>query len=323
MRTLSLPLCAVAIAAALTLSACGSSGAAEPTVAAQITVENCGQQVRLPAPAARGVTMNQGATESALAVGAGEQLVGTAYLDDVIAPEYADAYSQIPVLSEKYPSREALLQLKPDLVLASYSSAFGDKQGVGTRDSLETLGIATYVSPFACEDKSKRPAVSWDSIAGEITDNATLFGRAEQGRAATDRQSALLAQITAAATGKGKTILWYDDGDAIPYVGGNSGGPQLIIDAVGAENIFADLDGNWGEASWERALQTDPDYIVLADSSWNTAAEKRAYLQNDPALRDLAAVKNDKLIVVPFSTSTPGPRTIEGARLVSEQLAKG
>ncbi len=81
-----------------------------------------------------------------------------------------------PALDEKdYPSREALLETKPDLVLASYSSAFEDK-AVGTHESFDTLGIATYVSPFACKDKSTRPAVSWDSIATEITDYGTLFG---------------------------------------------------------------------------------------------------------------------------------------------------
>lgn len=320
MRTLLTVRALPIFAAALTLAACGSSGTS--AAPAQITLENCGQQVVLSATPARAVTMNQGATESALSVGAQDQLVGTAYLDDEIAPQWAGAYAEIPVLSDKYPSREALLQLKPDLVLASYSSAFGDKQGVGTRESLEELGIATYVSPFACEDKSKRPAVSWDSIAGEITDNATLFGQTEQGREVTDKQSALLAEITAAGAGKGKSILWYDDGDATPSVGGNSGGPQLIMDAVGARNVYADVEGNWVDGSWETVLQADPDFIVVADSSWNTAAEKRAYLENDPALRDLTAVKNNRIIVVPFSTTTPGPRTIEGARLVSEQLAQ-
>ena len=83
----ALPVAAVSIAAALTLSACGSSdtsasdnsaSAAEPVV----TLENCGQEITLTALPERAVTLNQGATESALAVGAQDQLIGTAYLDD-------------------------------------------------------------------------------------------------------------------------------------------------------------------------------------------------------------------------------------------------
>jgi iron complex transport system substrate-binding protein len=41
-----------------------------------------------------------------LALGLGKHMLGTAYLDNPILPEYQQAYSQIPVLSQKYPSRK-------------------------------------------------------------------------------------------------------------------------------------------------------------------------------------------------------------------------
>ena len=286
-----------------------------------MTLENCGHQITLTALPERAVTLNQGATESALAVGAQGQLIGTAYLDDEIAEQWAGAYAQIPVIAEEYPSREALLELKPDLVLASYSSAFGDKEGVGTRESLDELGIATYLSPFACADKSQRLPVSWDSIASEITDYGTLFGT--DAGAVVTAQQATLADVQADAPASGKTIFWYDSSTTTPFVGGAGGGPQLIIDALGGTNIFASVDGAWGDGNWETVLQADPDVIVLADASWDTADEKIAYLKSDPALRDLTAVKNDSFVVVPFSTTTPGPQTVEGARLAAEQLNKG
>lgn len=320
-----LPVAAVSIAAALTLSACGNSDTADSSAAAPdsaveavVTLENCGRTITLAALPARAVTLNQGATESALSVGAQEKLIGTAYLDDEIAPQWADAYAKIPVIAEEYPSREALLELNPDLVLASYATAFGDKEGVGTRESLDDLGIATYMSPFACEDKAQRAPASWDSIASEITDYGTLFGTDSQ--LSVTEQQTTLDVIMADAVASDKKIFWFDSGTDTPFVGGAGGGPQLIIDAVGGKNIFASVDNAWGEGNWETVLQEDPDVIVLADASWDTADDKIAYLKNDPALRDLTAVKNDAFVVVPFSTTTPGPRTVEGARLVAEQL---
>ncbi|PTR43054.1 iron complex transport system substrate-binding protein [Rhodococcus sp. OK611] len=308
---------AASLAAALTLSACGGSSNSE---AATISLENCGRTVTMSGPAERGVTLNQGATETALSIGAQGQMAGTAYLDDTIAPQWQAAYAEVPALDEKdFPSREALLETKPDLVTASYSSAFDDK-AVGSHESFDELGVATYVSPFGCKDRSKRPAVAWDSIATEITDYGIMFGRENEADAVVAQMRETLTGIEAAAPAKGKSIFWYDSKTTTPYVGANAGGPQLIIDAVGGTNIFAGLDGSWADGSWETVLAANPDVIVLADASWDTAEEKKNYLRGDPALRDLKAVREDAFVVLPFSTTTPGPRTIEGATLVAGQL---
>ncbi len=313
---------AVSIAAALLLSACGGTSNSDADTAA-VSLQNCGRTVTLDGPAERAVTLNQGATESALSIGAEGQMVGTAYLDDTIAPQWQAAYAQVPALDEKdYPSREALLETKPDLVLSSYSSAFDDK-AVGSQESLGELGVATYVSPFGCKDKSQRPPIAWDSIATEITDYGTLFGRESEADAVVAQMRETLAGIESTAPARGKSIFWYDSNTDTPFVGGNAGGPQLIIDAVGGTNVFADLDGAWADGSWETVLKADPDVIVLADASWDTAEEKKNYLRGDPALKDLKAVRDNSFVVVPFSTTTPGPRLIEGATLVSEQLGGG
>ncbi|WP_420880124.1 ABC transporter substrate-binding protein [Rhodococcus sp. (in: high G+C Gram-positive bacteria)] len=312
----------MSIAAALTLTACGGSSNDDVDTAA-ISLQNCGRTVTLDGPAERAVTLNQGATESALSIGAEGQMVGTAYLDDTVAPQWQAAYAQVPALDEKdYPSREALLETRPDLVLASYSSAFDDK-AVGSHESFDEVGIATYVSPFGCKDKSKRPPVAWESIATEITDYGTLFGRESDADTVVTQMRETLAGIESAAPAKDKTIFWYDSGTDTPYIGGNAGGPQLIIDAVGGTNVFAKSDGAWLDGSWETVLAANPDVIVLADASWDTAEEKKNYLRGDPALKDLTAVRDDAFVVVPFSASTPGPRLIEGASLVSEQLGGG
>lgn len=321
MRTLTTVAAALSAAAlTVTLTACGT-GTDDAAADGAITLQNCGRTVTLPAPVTRTVTVNQGATESALAIGAEKDLIGTAYLDDAIAPRFQQAYDAIPVIAPKYPDLETVISLKPDLVAASYASAF-DEKGIGTRDELADLQIATYVSPFGCQNKADRPAASWDAIAAEVSDYGVLFGRTAAADDVNKQMRDTLAELKATDAGKDTTIMWWDNGTDTPSVGGKSGGPQLIMDAVGATNIFADLDGNWADASWEQVIKADPEVIVLIDANFSTADSKREYLENDPALAGLRAVQNKSYIVIPFSESTPGARTIDGAVTLSGELAK-
>ena len=321
MRTLT-TVAAACTAAALTLTvaACGSSND-DATTTGAISLQNCGRTVTLDAPATRAITVNQGATESALAIGAGKDLVGTAYLDDAIAPKFQQAYDAVPVIAEKYPDLETVIAKQPDLVAASYGSAF-DEKGIGSRDELAKLNIATYVSPFGCANKADRPATSWDAIAGEVSDYGTLFGLTDAANDVNQKMLETLDQLKETNAGANTSIMWWDAGTDAPSVGGKNGGPQLIIDAVGATNVFSGLDGNWADASWEQVIDADPEVIVLIDANFSSAESKRQYLESDPALQGLKAVQNKSYIVIPFSESTPSARTIDGAVTLSEALAK-
>ncbi len=100
-----------------------------------VTINNCGLSITYDAPPERAVTMNQAATEIMLALGLEKHMVGTAFMDDKILPEFADAYAGIPILSEKYPSQEVLLTSEPDFVYGVYRTAFGD-EAAGPRAEL-------------------------------------------------------------------------------------------------------------------------------------------------------------------------------------------
>lgn len=297
-----------------------SASAASSAAAFPVTLQNCGTTITVNKAPTRAVTLNQGVTETLLALGLGSSMVGTAYLDDQVGDQWRAAYDKIPVLAKEYPNQEKLLSVNPDFVAASYPSAF-DAKAVGTRADLGKLGITTYLPPFACEDKSQRVPVSWDTIYGELTDVASMFGDKAAANSLIEQQKAEVAKVANAAPAKGKKIFWYDSGTKTPYVGAGKGSPQLMIDALGGTNVFASLDGNWADGNWETVLKADPDIIVLADASWDTAEAKKKYLKSDPALKDLTAVKNNAFLVVPFSDTTPGVRNAEGITALANQLS--
>ncbi|MEV7603595.1 ABC transporter substrate-binding protein [Kitasatospora sp. NPDC089797] len=294
----------------------GATGSAAP-----VSVDNCGTTVTVSAPPARLVTLNQGATEVALALGLQSRMAGTAYLDDAVPDQWKAAYDSVPVLSEKYPTKEKLLAARPDFLYASYASAYTDKVA-GTREELRGQGIASYVSPFGCSDKSQVPPTTWQAAWGELNDVAKVFGVPERAAEVQHRQEEQLAQFKATAAGKDLKVLWFDSDTKTPFVGAGHGGPQLVLDAVGARNVFADLPGGWQTVSWEKVVAADPDAIVVADAGWDTAQSKIDYLENDPVLSKLGAVQRKAFVVVPFSESTPGVRLADGAAKVSAGLGR-
>ncbi len=322
---------ALAVLAAVVLAACGGTPAAPgtgttaaapaATAAAPAELVNCGVAVAVGAPPARVVTMNQGATEVMLALGLQDRMIGTAYIDDTVATAFADAYASVPVLAAEYPSREVLLAEQPDFVYASYASAF-EPEAAGTRASLGSLGIGSYLSPFGCADPAQRPArVSLDGVFAEIADIGRLFGVPERADALIAGQRTALAALAAPA-GEGPSVLWWDSETKAPFVGTCCGGPALILDAVGARNVFADVDGSWANVSWEQAVAADPDVVVLVDAGWDTAGSKLAYAEKSRALRDLQAFREQRVVALPFSDTTPGVRVVTGIQVLADGLRR-
>ena len=315
------------LAAAALLVVAGCAGEPEPEErgagpaddAFPVRITSCDRTTTIEAPVQAGVTLNQGATEVARALGGEEHLPGPAYHDDESPQKWREAYESVPVLSEEYPTQEEFLVAEPDFAYGSYASAF-EKKTIGTQDELEEDGVASYVSPFGCDDAGARPEQSFEAVWDEIDSIAAAFGVPERAAELREEQQAELDTLAEANEGEGISVFWYDSGDKTPFVGAGGGGPQLVLDAIGADNIFGDVDGSWAEVSWEKVLADDPDVIVLADASWSTAEEKQAYLEEDPVLSQLSAVQAEAYVTVPFSESTVGVRLVDGAQHVAEQL---
>ena len=296
----------------------------EETSSFPVTIDNCGLSITYSASPEKAVTMNQAATEIMLALGLEDHMVGTAYLDDVILPEFEEAYASITVLAEKYPSQEVFLNADPDFVFGVYKSAFGEK-AAGPREDLLNMNINSYLSVDACEDESYQPEkTTFEVLFEEIRDIGKIFG-------AEDRSETLIAEMQAqldealASTSElesSPTIFWYDSGDDAPFVGASTGTPAMIMDAVGATNIFADTEGTWATVSWEEVLERNPDVIVVIDASWSTAQEKIDLLVNDPQFSSITAVQNNCFIVLPFSSSTLGIRNIQAVVDLAEGLVE-
>ncbi|MFC9974188.1 ABC transporter substrate-binding protein [Spirillospora sp. NPDC127200] len=318
----SLPLLLLALAA-LVAAGCGGTtvrpGAAATAAGFPVTVANCGVTTTYKAPPRRAVTLNQHATEIMLALGLERSMVGTAYLDDAVLPEFAAAYRGIKVLAKEYPSDEALLSAEPDFVYGGFASAFDDKAGRG-RAALGKAGVNTHLSVENC------PAgpVTMEQVRAEVRDIGRIFGvgdRAERRITAMDR---VLERVRGEVAGvAAPKVAVYDSGDKTVFTAGGAGIGNEMIKLAGGANVFADLPKRFGDVSFEQVAERAPDVILIYDYGDRPVEAKKRFLLGNPALKDVPAVRDNRFAVLPLSSTVLGVRVPAAVESLARQLHPG
>ncbi|MBF0686708.1 MAG: putative F420-0 ABC transporter substrate-binding protein [Cellulomonas sp.] len=292
-----------------------ASASSGPASYSPVTLDNCGTEVTFDAPPQRVVAIKSSTTEMLLALGLADALVGTAFADGPVPERWADDAADVPVLSEKVPGQEALLEVEPDLVYAGWESNLS-ADGAGERSALGALGIATYVSPSACKAPGYQPdPLTFDDVLAEIREVGDVFGVPDAAAEMVAEQRATLDAIEPA---DGQTAVWWSSGTDTPYVGAGIGAPQMLLETAGLTNVFADVHDTWTSVGWEQVVAADPDVLVLVDSAWNSAQKKKDFLAAHPAASQLTAVREQRYVVVPFAASEAGVRNAQAAADLAE-----
>ncbi|MFC0680590.1 putative F420-0 ABC transporter substrate-binding protein [Lysobacter korlensis] len=312
--------------AVLLLSGCAGAHADGPSTAAPATsgggaaatIDNCGFEVELGKAPERILAIKSTSLEMLLALGLHDRIVGSAFLDGPVPAEWEDRASDVPLLAEQVPSQETVLEAEPDFVFAGWESNL-TADGAGERATLREFGIRTYVAPSACRTEGYVPdPMTFDLLFDEILQAGEVFGAADAAKQLVAEQRTTLESLVPSSDGL--TALWYSSGTDTPYVGAGSGAPQMVLDAVGLENIAAGADGAWTSYSWEAIVDANPDVIVLVDAAWNSADMKIAMLKSDPVTAALPAVQQDRFLIVPFPASEAGVRTVDATADLIQQL---
>ncbi|MEV6676881.1 ABC transporter substrate-binding protein [Streptomyces erythrochromogenes] len=313
------------VALLISLTACaGSPGAGQDAAAADdaaapgfpYTLTNCGVSSTYQAPPRRAVTMNQHATELMLALGLGDRIAGTAYLDDAVLPAYKPAYDKIKVLAAEYPSKEVLLGADPDFVYGGYASAFDKAQG-RDREGLAKSGINSRLNVEYCSGGK----VGLDQLKTEITEVAQTFGVPDRGAKLIEDEQRRIDAVTARVKERPRpTVFAYDSGEATASTSGGNGVGNEIISLAGGTNVFADLQDTFGDVAWEKVIERKPEVVLIYDYGGTTVEAKKQRLLNDPALAEVPAVKNRRFVVLPLSSAVLGVRVADAVESLGSQL---
>lgn len=311
----------ISIASIAALSGCAATpSASESTTENEaVSLTNCGHKLEIQSTPESVVTIKSTPLELLLALDLEDKISGSAFLDGPVPESLAPEGWEPNILSDELPSKEVLLDANPDLVFAGWESNLS-ADGIGDRSDLETLGIQAYVSPPACEFGSEdQGPVTFDDVFDMFSEVGEIFDVSDRAAELISSQEEQLDSIE--APDETSTALWFSSGSDTPFVGGGAGVPNMIMEAAGLENVAASEEQSWFGMPWETFVSSDPDFIVLVDAPWNSAADKRELLEKHPAANKMRAVEDGKFIVVDFSTTEAGVRNIEAVQTIADSLS--
>ncbi|MEC8295584.1 MAG: ABC transporter substrate-binding protein [Pseudomonadota bacterium] len=303
-----------------TALALGMMIAAGPALA-EVSVDSCNRQVQFDAPPKAAISNDVNLTEMMLVLGLADRMVGYTGISGwkTLDEEMRAGVEALPELSAKYPTKEVLVGADADFFFAGWN--YGMKVGGEvTPETLAPFGIKVYELTESCIHIGDKPKVSIDDMYNDLTNLGKIFQVEDKADALVAGYKAELAAFTAdLETGDPLRVFVYDSGEDSPFTAGRYAMPTALIEAAGGTNIMDDFEKSWGTVNWEAVVERNPEVVVIVNYGNVTAAEKRAFMMNNPAFADLDAVKNDRFVVLEYVEATPGPRNINAVK----KLANG
>lgn len=265
-------------------------------VAAQavIVTDERGVGVDIPKPPQRIVTLLPSLTESVCTLGACDRLVGV--------DRYSNWPASVRVLPQVGggidPNVEAIVALKPDVVLLAKSSRVTER--------LEALGLKVVVLEPKNHADVRRVLEALARLLGA--------GDAQQVWRTIDASVSAAAQSLPESVKHTRVYFEVNNG---PYAAGESSFIGETLTRLGARNIVPASLGPFPKLNPEFVVRADPDLIMVGERS-GQGMEQR------PGWGHIKAVRSGRICRFTADESDvlvrPGPRMGEAARLMAQCL---
>ncbi len=279
------------LVAALVLASCAAVYAAYPMKLKDAR----GKSVNIKAKPMRVVSLTPSNTEILYAVGMRGRIAGvTNYCD---YPEYVKSK---PKIGDMTVNVEAVLSLKPDLVLAH---AYMNDDVI---PKLEKLGLTVYaINPKTIGD-----------VIRDIRTIGVITARPKTAAGVADRMNRQIAAVKASRKGKtARRVLVVIQSNPLWVAG-----PRTFVDEMlkiaNAKNVAYDARPGFNTYSTELAVSRNPEVIVVGLQS------DVDYFIKSPAWKNTSAVKNKRVYVISSDLLVrPGPRLADGLKKLSEKVS--
>jgi iron complex transport system substrate-binding protein len=267
-----------------------------PMARALDVVDDRGMRIVLAQPPQRIVSVLPSLTESVCALGRCERLVGV------------DRYSNFPrsvrslpqVGGGLDPSVEAIVALRPDLVLLATSSPAAAR--------LEALGLKVVALEPKNYAEAHRVLLQLGQLLA-VPDAPRLWAEIEAGIEAAARSLPPGA--------RGKRV--YFEVNSGPYAAGADSFLGETLTRLGVGNIVPAGMGPFPKLNPEFVVRADPDLIMVGDANFTG-------MQQRPGWGRMRAIAGGRLCVFSPAESDlmvrPGPRMAEGARAMAQCLSR-
>lgn len=264
-----------------------------------VTVQDdFGNEVVLEEEPEKVISLSPSATEILFAIGAGDKMVGRT--DYCSYPEEAAEVDPIGTYTE--PNTELILSKEPDVVFVS------DYLDDSVRAQIEATGAS--VVTFS--------ANTVEAVENDILLAGQVLNLSDNAQGVVDGMETDLAELQEmTATVETKKSVFVDIGSFY------SAGPGSLLDdelsELGIENIAADSGETWPQLSVETIIEKNPDVYL----SLYTPVEE---LKTTAGLDTLDCIKEGNVIYYDGLSNEadmiqrPGPRVVEGMRLLAENI---
>jgi iron complex transport system substrate-binding protein len=250
------------------------------------------------------ISLSPTITESIFTIGKGSKLVGrTTYCDYPAAASKVSAVGSIT-----NPSLEKIIELKPDLVLAS------DLTSIDTLKKLEDLKIKVL---YMKNEESFNGVYATIKTLGDVTNSVTSANRV-----ITSIKYRISTVTEKVKSSKKRPSVYYVVGFG-QYGDYTATGDTFISNMIGmAGGKNAAVDGTNWKYSLEKLIEKNPDILICSKFY-----DSKKGLLAATGYKDLKAVKSGKLIEIDENfISRQGPRIGEGlyklAKIIHPELFK-
>jgi iron complex transport system substrate-binding protein len=251
------------------------------------------QEISLPAPPQRIVSLYGGLTEILTTLEVGDRVVARIQGDDTL--------KNIPTVgTHLQPNVEMILALKPDLVVQG-----GVPKGIPALKRLETEGVP--VAMFAPRD--------FPGLFSVIQRLGILTGRVEAAVALNRGMEERLQEVARRVAGRKPPRVFFEVRYHNLLAAGRGSMVNDIITRAGGQNMV-ESPQKLTPFGLEALIQAQPEVYLIQQGAMNRSPED---IYTRPYFQELRAVKARRVLVVEESLfSRPGPRSAEAV----EQLAR-
>ena len=267
-------------------------------LADQTFVDDLGRRVYLSKPPRRVVSLAPSVTEILFAVGLDAEVVGVTTFCD-----YPAKAKTRPKVGAAIPNLEAILGLKPDLVVGTDSI----RQDVLAK--LEQLKIPVFVLS----------AKTLEDVLGHISTVGRMVGHEPEARRVVQGLRDRLAEIRrrTASVRRVRTFYVVNTDPLISVAQGSF--IHHMIETAGGENVVGRAQAPYPKVSVEEVLRQDPEVILFPVGA--TEGIPEAEQQFWRRWTNLSAVAHNRLHQIRGELiNRPGPRVIDGTELMARYL---
>lgn len=246
----------------------------------------------------RVVANTQTTAELLIHLGLTERIVGVAAIFSESAEDIAADFAKIPVLSNDYVGKEPVLGANPDLVIGRWDLFADESWGVGTVDSLNELGMNTYILN-AC-----RLGATLDDLYKDIKELGEVFHVQENATTFSESLKAREEQLRTKLSGIKENLTYgyvfnVADGALSIYSGSTDTYQNDALSLIKLDNAFGDATG---EVNLEQLIETNPDVLLVA--YYNGGANPEETIQeiyNIPSIQSLSAIQNKRVFAIDYN----------------------